>query len=98
MRKVGLQLYSVKEAMEKDLESTLKTVSSQGYEGVQLAGDCGKEATEWKALLSNYQLEAAGMHVPVDALQDDELLHKWIEFSKEIGNEKLIVPYVIPFE
>ncbi|MDG5472702.1 sugar phosphate isomerase/epimerase [Jeotgalibacillus sp. ET6] len=94
MRKVALQLYSVKEAMEQDVSGTLKTVSEQGYEGVQLAGDYGKSGAEWKTMLDEYGLKPAGMHVPVDLLQDEETLQKQIDFSKTIGNEKLIVPFV----
>ncbi|PPA69843.1 sugar phosphate isomerase/epimerase family protein [Jeotgalibacillus proteolyticus] len=94
MKKIGLQLYSVRDAMEKDVAGTLKTLSEYGYEGVQLAGTYEKDAEQWKSMLGEYGLQAAGMHISVDLLSDEALLDEWIEFSKVIGNKKLIIPYV----
>ena len=48
--KIGLQLFSVKDFMEKDVEATLKAVSEMGYECVEFAGYFGKTAEEIKAL------------------------------------------------
>ena len=49
--KLGLQLYSVRDFMEQDMEATLKAVSEMGYECVEFAGYFGKTAEEVKALL-----------------------------------------------
>ena len=35
---IALQLYSVREDMEKDLPGTLRAVKAMGYEGVEFAG------------------------------------------------------------
>ena len=35
---VALQLYSVRDAMEKDLKGTLAQVKAMGYDGAELAG------------------------------------------------------------
>ncbi|TDL33128.1 sugar phosphate isomerase/epimerase [Jeotgalibacillus sp. S-D1] len=94
MKKVGLQLYSVRDAMDKDVAGTLKTISEDGYQGVQLAGTYDKDANQWKSMLDEYGLEACGMHVGLEMLSDDAVLDEWIEFSKIVGNKKLIVPYV----
>ena len=36
--KVGLQLYSIRDAMEKDMDATLKAVKERGYDYVEFAG------------------------------------------------------------
>ena len=48
--KLGLQLYSVRDFMEQDMEATLKAVSEMGYECVEFAGYFGKTAEEVKDL------------------------------------------------
>ncbi len=48
MLPVGLQLYSVREDLEKDFEGTLKKVKAMGYEGVEFAGLYGHSAQEMK--------------------------------------------------
>ena len=48
--KVGLQLYSVREDMEKDMEATLKKVKEIGYDYVEFAGYFGhtaEQVREW---------------------------------------------------
>ncbi|KIL43476.1 hypothetical protein KP77_31820 [Jeotgalibacillus alimentarius] len=94
MVKIALQLWSVKEAMEQNPEETIRQLSEAGYDGVQLAGDYGKSGAEWKQLLSENHLGAAGIHMPVTALENKDELDHWISFSKEIGNKKLIIPFV----
>ncbi|MBM7579153.1 sugar phosphate isomerase/epimerase family protein [Jeotgalibacillus terrae] len=94
MVKVALQLWSVKEAMEQNPEDTIRKLSEAGYDGVQLAGDYGKSGAEWKKLLSENHLGAAGIHIPVTALENKDELNHWISFSNEIGNKKLIIPFV----
>ena len=51
-QKYGLQLYSVRDAMEVDFEGTLKKVADMGYTYVEFAGFFDHPAEEVKALLS----------------------------------------------
>ena len=44
----GLQLYSVRDAMEVDFEGTLKALADMGYEYVEFAGYYGHTAEEIK--------------------------------------------------
>ena len=36
--KVGIQLYSIRDEMEKDMDATLKAVKEMGYDCVEFAG------------------------------------------------------------
>ena len=71
MTRIGLQLYTVRDACEHDLEGTLRTVAGLGYEGVELAGLHGRTASELKALLDELGLVVAGRHVPFDVDVDE---------------------------
>ena len=50
MMKIGVQLYSVRDEMERDFEGTLKEVAAMGYEGrVSVEGKCEDFAPDAKA-------------------------------------------------
>ena len=55
--KVGLQLYSVRQDMEQDMDKTLGAVKAMGYDYVEFAGYFGKSAEEIKALLDKHGLQ-----------------------------------------
>ena len=52
--KIGLQLYGVRDKMEKDMDATLKAVKEMGYECVEFAGYFDKTPDEIKAMLEKY--------------------------------------------
>lgn len=92
MLKVGLQLYTVREDLERDFEGTIEKVAALGYQGVEFAGYYGRTAEQVKALLDKHNLEVVGAHTPyVDLLEDAQSL---IDFNKAIGNRYIIVPYL----
>ncbi len=92
MLPIGLQLYSVRNEMEKDFEGTLKKVAEMGYEGVEFAGLFDKKPCEIKELLAKYSLEAVSAHVPLADMLED--LDKVIADYKEIGCKFIAIPYV----
>lgn len=69
--KVGLQLYSIREAMEKDMDAALKAVKEMGYDYVEFAGYFGKSAEEVKAILDKYGLEAVSVHQSIDLFEKE---------------------------
>jgi sugar phosphate isomerase/epimerase len=88
---VGLQLYSVRDALGKDFEGTLKKVAEMGIEGVEFAGYNGKDAETIKKILDDLGLKAAGTHIGAGSFVGDNL-KKTIDFHKTIGCKFLIVP------
>jgi sugar phosphate isomerase/epimerase len=73
--KIGLQLYTVRDEVERDLEGTLRTIAALGYEGVELFG--GVRAADVDGL------EVIGRHLTldadVDALDCDRVTLAWID-------------------
>ena len=68
MLPIGLQLYSVRNEMEKDFEGTLAKVAEMGYEGVELAGLFGKSAAEIRAMLEKNGL-ATSIDLPAPEME-----------------------------
>jgi sugar phosphate isomerase/epimerase len=60
---IGLQLYTVRDAANRDLEATLAAVAAAGYKNVEPAGLYGRSPQEFKALLGKYGLRAVSSHV-----------------------------------
>ncbi|MDO5022182.1 MAG: sugar phosphate isomerase/epimerase [Eubacteriales bacterium] len=90
--KIGYQLYSARELVEKSMRNVLKELSALGYEGVEFAGFFGHSSEEINAMLKEFNLEAASSHVPVKDLREN--LDSIIQFHKEIGCKHIVVPYI----
>ena len=92
MLPVGLQLYSVREDMEKDFKGTLKKVKEMGYEGVEFAGLFDHSAQEVKEALEEAGLIPLSAHVPfLDMLADPEGTMKTYA---AIGCSYIVIPYL----
>lgn len=89
--KVGLQLYSVRDAMEKDMEATLKAVKEMGYDYVEFAGYFGKTAEEVKALLDKYGLKAISVHQATDLFEKEGKAA--VDYLNTIGVEYSAIPW-----
>ena len=69
---VGLQLYSIRDAMAADVRGTLKKVSDIGYKYMELADFSkgrfyGYSPSEFKKILSDLGMEALSSHTAVEA-------------------------------
>ena len=64
--KVGVQLYSVRDKMEKDMEGTLRAVKAAGYDYVEFAGYFGRSAEEIRAMLDEIGLTCVSVHQGLD--------------------------------
>lgn len=69
--KIGIQLYSLRDEMDKDFEGTLKAVSEMGYDCVEFAGYYDHSAEEVKAICDKYNLEIASAHYRLDVLENE---------------------------
>ena len=69
--KLGLQLFSIRDAMAEDMEGTLKAVSEMGYDCVEFAGYFGKTAEEVKAICEKYNLTPISVHQKYDVFIDN---------------------------
>ena len=71
---VALQVYSVRDFAEKDLEGTFRQIKEMGYDGVELAGLYGYSYAEVKAAAEKAGLTPISAHVPLaDMLADSDV-------------------------
>jgi sugar phosphate isomerase/epimerase len=87
----SIQLYSVRDVMEKDYTGTLEKLAEMGYTGVEFAGYGGFPAEKMKQILTFNKLKPIGSHVGIQNLS--RRLDEEIEYNKEIGTEYLVCPY-----
>lgn len=68
---LGLQLYSLRHQMEKDVPGTLAMVREWGLSDVETAGFYGRSAQAFADELKRANLQASSMHASYDELRDD---------------------------
>ncbi|MFD2334186.1 sugar phosphate isomerase/epimerase family protein [Cohnella sp. GCM10020058] len=94
--KVGLQLYTLRDELERDFEQTMRRVAEIGYEGVEFAGYYGYGPEQLRELLDRLSLKAVSTHVNVNRLRhhlDEELV-----MSEVLGNRFAVCPGIAESE
>jgi sugar phosphate isomerase/epimerase len=107
--KLGLQLYTIREAMEKDVEGTLKKVSGFGYEEVEIYGFndtkyYGYAPKEFKAILDDNNLTTPSGHYDIGTQvatgkSNDEVrryIDQCISGAKALGQKYIVWPWLNP--
>lgn len=92
LKKVGLQLYSVRDLMKADLPGTLHRVAEIGYKEVEFAGYFGQTPAQIRALLKRDGLTSPSTHVGIDVLEKDA--PKAFADAKAIGHEWVTLAYL----
>jgi sugar phosphate isomerase/epimerase len=91
--RVGLELYSVRNAMKADPERTLAAVRAMGYNDVELLwsfDNFGRTPEQVRATLKQTGLRAPSAHIAPEALLKD--WDKSLANAKLLGHQYLIVP------
>src|SRR5690349_19114484 len=81
---LGVQLYTVRDAMRRDVEGTLARVRNIGYREVETAGYFDRTPQQLKAALGNNGLTAPSCHVGLDAVTTR--LEDTLGAAQEIGH------------
>jgi sugar phosphate isomerase/epimerase len=89
---LGLNLFSAREAMARDADSTLATLAEIGYRNVELAGYYGHKPSAFHDLLTKHGLRAVAAHVPIDRFENE--LETVIAEAKMFGMHTLVVPWL----
>ena len=90
---IGVQLYSVRYAAERDLPGTLKTIARMGYEGVEFAGYYGHDIEDVRKMLDDNGLKCCGTHTLLDQLRGNNF-ERTAEINQILGSEFVIVPWI----
>jgi sugar phosphate isomerase/epimerase len=91
---LAVQLYTLRHALEADLEGTLVTLAEAGAHDVELAGFYGRTPAELRAALDAAGLVAVAGHVPMEGWI--ETPDRVVAAAEVLGCETLVVPWVQP--
>jgi sugar phosphate isomerase/epimerase len=98
---IGLQLYTIRDAMAKDVPGSLKKISDIGIKNLELASYAngkfyGYEPTEFKKLVNGLGMEIISSHTQVEALGITlDNAKKMAEDHAKIGVKYCIQPWVV---
>lgn len=92
IEKIGMQLYTVRDAMKADFAGTIAKVAGIGYKELEFAGYYDHTPKDVRAILDKNKVTAPSCHVSMDIVTQ-----KWaetIEAAKVIGQEYIVCPYI----
>ena len=87
---IAAQVYSVREAAEKDFAKTMAALKECGYEGVELAGLYGHSPEEIRDCLKEQGLVAVSAHVGLEPFLED--MEGTVEAYRIIGCSYIGIP------
>ncbi len=90
--RIGLQLYTVRRALAKDVEGTIAAIAAAGITELEFAGYYEKDAAWWKALLKRHGLSAPSAHMPLPST--DEGWKAQFDMANAMGHRWVIMPYL----
>lgn len=103
-RRVGLQLYTLREYIGKDVKGVIARVAAAGYREVEIFGYSksnhfwGTSAADFSALLKAHHITSPSGHYGLDQYLGSEAklddLKEWIEVAHTLGHQYLTVPYI----
>ena len=91
LKRVGIQLYALRDDARRDLERTIADIAAIGYKDVELLGSMnnfGMPPARLRALLDKNGLRAPSTHVGGNALNE---LDRNLDDAKTLGHEYVIV-------
>jgi sugar phosphate isomerase/epimerase len=89
---VGVQLYTVRDAMKSDFDGTVAKVAQIGYKEVEFAGYFEHSPKDISALLKKNGLTAPSCHVPYATVEN-----KWsqqLDDAHTIGHKFIVCPWI----
>ena len=90
--RLGVQLYTLRESLERDFDGTLSGLAALGIRHVELAGTYDLGAAGLRSRLDAHGLSACGAHVGMDALRDD--LAGVVSDAETLGHRYVVLPWV----
>jgi sugar phosphate isomerase/epimerase len=92
IKKVGVQLYTVRDAMKKDFGGTIAKVAGVGYKEVEFAGYFDHSPADVRALLDKNGLTAPSCHIGYDVVEKQ--LPETIAAAHTVRHSYIICPWI----
>ena len=94
IKKVGMQLYTVRDALGKDFDGTLGKVAAIGYKEVEFAGYQGRSAHEVHDVLKRHGLSSPAAHIDYPTVSTPDKWAKTLDDAGVIGHKYLVNPWI----
>jgi sugar phosphate isomerase/epimerase len=91
---IGLQLYTLRDDLAKDVPGTLQKVAAIGYKEVELYDNYGKNSREMRKLLKDHGLTAPSAHYVLQQVESS--WPQQIEYAKAIGLKYMVNAILLP--
>ena len=91
--RIGMQLYTVRSEMEKDVDGTLAKVAAIGYKEVEFAGYFKRTPGQVRDALKKAGLTSPAAHVDYPGLAPDKL-PAVLEAARTVGHRFLVNPWI----
>lgn len=103
-RKIGIQLYTVRDEIKNGIDSVIAKLASLGYEQVEMFGYFngkyfGKTVPEMAALLKQHNLTSPSAHIGLDEFLfkgNDDVWKKAVEDAQVMGHQYMVIPWIDP--
>ena len=92
IKTIGIQLYTVRDALKRDYDGTLAKLAAMGYREVESGRDHDKPPKQMREALMRYGLTSPSYHVDWNSLGAD--WPKVIEDNKIVGRTYLVNPWI----
>lgn len=89
---IALQLWTVRDAMEKDLIGTFSTLKEHGYNYIESANFLDKSSAEFASCAHECGLSIISAHIPYQQLAEEP--NKAIEDIKNLGCSYAVLPWL----
>lgn len=92
LKNIGIQLYTVRQALDADFAGTLKRLAAIGYKEVEFAWNRGPSPAETRTVLRDAGLTAPSTHLTVEDFES-----KWSETvsaARTLGVEYLVLAWI----
>jgi sugar phosphate isomerase/epimerase len=92
LSRIGLQLYTLRAEMGRDLPGTLARVAEIGYREVEFAGYFNRPPAEIRALLERNGLTSPSTHIPFGEIRGN--WRKTLDEATAIGHRWVTIPWL----
>ena len=87
---IGIQLFTVRDLMDKDFDGTLEKIAQIGYKNMEFAGYGTKTPEQVRATLDRLKLVSKSSHIGAQLMQKDAGAQ--IKIAQTIGQEYITIP------
>jgi sugar phosphate isomerase/epimerase len=94
IKKVGMQLYTVRTELEKDFDGTLAKVAAIGYKEVEFAGYFTHTPSQVRDALKRHGLASPAAHIDYPTVSDPSKWAKALDDARVIGHTFLVNPWI----